>query len=360
MLVDSDAGLNREIGLLDDRETREQSYLNEFQNSYRGDGFSLLGGLGHFSSQVDEFAEFRSPDLDPLQTATDLRHDNIYVYSQIRYRQALQATLGVSVDFLESAQTVDLDPGLRFMRNRVNPKVGLIWTPLPDTTVRLAAFRVVQKTLPSNQTLEPTQVAGFNQFFDDPRGVVAWRYGVGLDQHFALDLYAGAELSSRDLKLVDPVTSISGERSPDLSWQELLGRAYLYWAPHPWWALSAEYYYERLNRERNSLEGFESVTTQRVPLGIAFIHPSGLALRFNSTVVRQEGVFGSGRPGTSGEDRFVVVGTSLSYRLPKRYGILAISVENLLDSRFKFQETDATEPLIESERQILGTIVLAF
>jgi hypothetical protein len=37
----------------------------------------------------------------------------------------------------------------------------------PGTTLRAAAFRVLKRTLITDQTLEPTQVAGFNQFFDD-------------------------------------------------------------------------------------------------------------------------------------------------------------------------------------------------
>ena len=51
--------------------------------------------------------------------------------------------------------------------NQFNPKFGIIWNPFPGTTVRAAAFRVLKRTLITDQTLEPTQVAGFNQFFDD-------------------------------------------------------------------------------------------------------------------------------------------------------------------------------------------------
>jgi hypothetical protein len=70
----------------------------------------------------------------------------------------------------------------------------------PATTVRAAAFRVLKRTLVTDQTLEPTQVAGFEQFFDDVNGASSWRYGVGIDQKFASDLFVGVEASKRDLK----------------------------------------------------------------------------------------------------------------------------------------------------------------
>ena len=50
-------------------------------------------------------------------------------------------------------------------RRRLSPKFGLVWSPRPETTIRLAAFSSVKRRLIGNQTIEPTQLAGFNQFF---------------------------------------------------------------------------------------------------------------------------------------------------------------------------------------------------
>ena len=67
--------------------------------------------------------------------------------------------------------------------------------------MRAAAFRVLKRTLITQQTLEPTQVAGFNQFFDDFNLTEAWRYGGAIDQKFTKDLFGGVEFSKRDLKV---------------------------------------------------------------------------------------------------------------------------------------------------------------
>ena len=73
---------------------------------------------------------------------------------------------------------------------------GIRW---PGTTARAAVFRVLKRTLIADQTLEPTQVAGFNQFFDDVNLTESWRYGVALDQKFTGHLFGGFEFSKRDL-----------------------------------------------------------------------------------------------------------------------------------------------------------------
>ena len=70
---------------------------------------------------------------------------------------------------------------------------------MPNTSIRAAAFRTLKRTLLTDQTLEPTQVAGFNQFFDDPDGTEAWRYGVGWDQKFSGNIFGGVEYAIRDL-----------------------------------------------------------------------------------------------------------------------------------------------------------------
>lgn len=103
-------------------------------------------------------------------------------------------TLGLSYDDIE-----DLD----LSRSQINPKFGFSWSPSNDTTIRAAAFRVMKRPFASNQTIEPTQLAGFNQFFDDPDGTDSVRYGVGLDQRLTDNLFAGLEVSWRKVDLLD-------------------------------------------------------------------------------------------------------------------------------------------------------------
>jgi hypothetical protein len=225
------------------------------------------------------------------------------------------------------------------------------WNPFLGTTLRAAVFRVFKRTLITNQTLEPTQVAGFNQFFDDADATKSWCYGVAIDQKFSKNIYGGAAYSGRKLEV--PFLLALGLGPPEVhevDWKEQLVRAYLYWTPHPWFGLSAEYLYERFDREselvfgavRVGVAGIRNVKTHRFPLGINFYHPSGFSAQLKGTYIHQDGKFQpQGSAGfIPGEDQFYIVDASISYRLPKRYGLISIGVKNLFNKSFKFQDTD--------------------
>ena len=82
--------------------------------------------------------------------------------------------------------------------HQFNPKFGLTWTPLPNTTVRGAVFQDIEENAHNKPTLEPTQVAGFNQFFDDLPATDAWNYGVAIDQKFSNSIFGGVEFAARN------------------------------------------------------------------------------------------------------------------------------------------------------------------
>ncbi len=75
----------------------------------------------------------------------------------------------------------------------------------------------------------------------------------------------------------------------EADWEEYLGRAYLYWTPHEWLALKAEYLYEDFEREEKLPDGIKDLRTHRVPLGINFFHPSGLSVGVTATYYDQKG-----------------------------------------------------------------------
>ena len=96
-------------------------------------------------------------------------------------------------------------------------------------------------------------MAGFNQFFDDDTATKSWLYGGAIDQKFFDNMYGGAEFTYRDLTvpfLINiPASGIRLLEKAD--WTEKMGRAYLFWAPHKWLALSGEYLFERFEREKS-------------------------------------------------------------------------------------------------------------
>jgi tetratricopeptide (TPR) repeat protein len=342
-----------------DVERPEEAWSAELQHLFRSRYFNLTTGVGYFNiaGHIDQTVGLAFPPPTGViesftKTSTDLEHVNVYTYAYINALKTLTLTVGGSADFL-SGDSLDVGDEDQF-----NPKFGVIWRPIPRTTLRAAAFRVLKRTLITDQTLEPTQVAGFNQFFDDSNGTKAWQYGVAIDQKFCHNLFGGAEFSKRDLT----VTFLDLDTMPqDVSWDEYLARVYLFWAPHPWLALRTQYLFERFERDEALTLGIKDLDTHRIPVGISFFHPSGLSAYLTGTYWNQNGEFERFTQPIlqTGSDDFWTVDVSLKYRLPKRYGFLTVGVTNLFDENFKFFDVDFDNPTIQPTRAFIAKAVFA-
>jgi outer membrane receptor protein involved in Fe transport len=258
-------------------------------------------------------------------------------------------TAGLSADFVDGTDVLVSD------QESWNPKLGLVWRAAPGTVVRAAAFKVLKRSLVTDQTLEPTQVAGFNQFFDDVNAAKSWRYGLGVDQKFGRHVFGGAEFSKRDLDSPFTTTGPSGVERREENRKEYLGRAYAYWTPHPRLGLRSEYIYEKFDNELLGVELPRELTTHRVPLGVSVFHPSGLSGGITATYIKQDGEFDQG----SGSDKFWLLDVAARYRLPRRYGILAVGVRNVTDEKFRFFDIDTKNPRIAPDRMAFIQLTLA-
>ncbi|MBW2496409.1 MAG: TonB-dependent receptor, partial [Deltaproteobacteria bacterium] len=356
----------------------EKAHSGEVQHLFRSEPLGWLDGIvrsvdlttggGYFHIDRDQdlvrTVSDVPPPFDGLNGTTvddrnpDVRHGNVYAYSYTDFKGGVTLTLGVSGDFFdEEGRTGSGD------NDQVNPKVGLTWDIpfLRGMTVRGAAFRVLKRSLATNQTLEPTQVAGFNQFFDDLNGTEAWHYGGAIDQKFTDTLFGGGAFSYRDLDVPETTTSPVGTFRRPRAGDGYLGRAYLFWTPHNWVALRAEYIYEKLERKPASNNDYSRVTTHRVPFGAQFFHPSGLGLQLGGTYLQQDGHFlRQGSAVLEGGDRdFWVFDAGVRYRLPKRYGFISFGVNNFTDEDSTYQATDPDNPRIRPGRFVFGSVTLA-
>ena len=323
-------------------EQKERSASFEIQHLYRSQGFNLTTGAGRY--QITRNLQINGSEI-PGSNGSD---SNLYGYAQLKllpYDATID--LGLSYDRLSD---------LEVHRNQINPKLGIIWSPQPTTIVRAAAFRSVKRAFIADQTLEPTQVAGFNQFFDDLDGTLSRRVGVAVDQRLAANLYGGLELSTRTLRRVPLITV--GE----FDWKEQERRAYLYWTSGRSLALTATYQYEHFERpvDFTGAENIIDLKTHRVPLGISVFSSSGLSARVILTFIDQNGQFldAIGNP-FAGNDRFWLTDAAVSYRLPGRLGLITIEGRNLFDKTFRFQETDAATPHVATRRLIFARWTLA-
>jgi outer membrane receptor protein involved in Fe transport len=109
-----------------------------------------------------------------------------------------------------------------------------------------------------------------------------------------------------------------------------------------------------------------------VPLGIRYFDPSGFFAGLLGTYIDQEVVRTASAKElflglTDGESTFFVVDASIGWRLPKRLGIAALTVRNLFDEKFRYQDdgfrefrNEPTSTPYIPERQLMGRVSLYF
>jgi tetratricopeptide (TPR) repeat protein len=324
----------------------------ELQYLFRSRFVNVVGGGGY----VDLRGTSRTTWGDTTETEELTREANGYIYAYAHPARSLVVTLGASAERIRSKTDGD--------RDQFSPKLGITWSPFAGTTVRTAALRALKRTLINEQTLEPTQVSGFNQFFDDPNLTRSWRYGLGVDQKLTRDLSAGLEGTLRDLTtpfslFVDPVVGLVPSEA---KWKEYEARGYLFWAPWRMLALRAEYFFERLIRQEEFTVGVRSADTHRVPLGLNFFHSSGVSASVTGTYFHQTGSFGFMPPFTEGSASFWLLDAALSWRLPGRHGLVSVGATNLLDKKFMFFEnagSSNTTTTVHAGRAIFARLTLA-
>ncbi len=338
----------------------EDGYSGELQWLYRTEHFKLTTGGSYYDVDGSVYTLFElNPDLIPPPfnifedtLDTSLKQYTAYAYGYFTPVDQFTAILGVSGDFLDG-ETPEIDDETQY-----NPKFGFTWRPARGTTIRAAGFKTLRGTLISDQTLEPTNIAGFNQYYDDIIGTSAWRYGGAIDQKFSQMFYGGVEYTQRDMDI--PYINFDSGAVETEDATEKVGRAYVFVTAHKNFALRLEYLHEELTTG-GAIDLPTSLETDRFPVGLSYFMANGFGANLTGTYFDQKGDFVriNGMP-VSASDTFWTLDLALTYRLPKRYGILTVGATNLLDEEFQFFDLDTRNPTIIPTRRIYGRITLSF
>ncbi|MDD5319106.1 MAG: FecR domain-containing protein [Methylococcales bacterium] len=354
-------------------ESENKSYQAEMQYMFHPESFDITTGVGYLNSKNDKLSESRGVLAIPpftvskskdftfsIPTQRETHYFNAYGYSKQNLLPGLTTVLGLSFDSYDD----DL-----IARQQLNPKFGVIWNPVKNLTLRSAAFRTLNRPLAANQTIEPTQIAGFNQFYDGNNGTSAWQYGFGIDYNPIKSIYFGGEVTWRDGK--QPVTE--NTQFIDQGRNESAHLAYFYWVPFEWMSFRSEYRYEKFSRDFTLGLGDRtnprSIETQQVPLSLNLFHDSGLFAKLTETYVNQHvatvrDLKETGFPLKYQSENFWTFDAAIGYRFPKRIGIISLEGRNLFDYKFNYQSTfDASGPQLSPyipERQLFVKLSLFY
>ncbi len=327
-----------------DSRRKDRGYQLESQYIWEQARINLVAGLGY--SQVDTRTDtsilltdrlFGFPLLDISETReTDITHGRGYLYGNLDLSDRLVATLGLAYDDFDESPLRD---------HNLSPKAGLRWRASERLELRAAAFQTVKPPLVNNRTIEPTQIAGFNQFFDDINATKSRRYGFALDWRPRRDLSFSGELTWREMD--EPVfRALEGDVVFE-DRREELHRADLNWTPGQRWSLMASFVYDRYESDPGIATEFdnlpEKVETISLPLGLRYFDPSGVFAGLSGTYVDQEVRRSASATRASGSDDFFIVDLVVGYRLPRRRGVFSLEVKNLFDETFSYQDDSYRE-----------------
>jgi len=327
---------------------------------------TLIGGGGIFSGTFDAKTAGKG----------DERFGNIYGYAKIRGLGPVELTAGLAAEAVDSP--VGLLPprdsfigpsDATFEKWTLSPKLGATATFDSGTTVRAAVFSKLASTIGRLQTLEPTQVSGFNQFHEDVGGTHSWNYGLGVDQQFSI-VFFGASWLRRDRTIPeatcpvpDPFSGCSGQPGTvvvDRESTDDLAAAYVNVLIGKRVSASIDWDWDRRRFNTTTMsplflfqDRFDTMRTRpqvRVFLPIGF-YTSVAGSYYDQEVDQFDDLTSAAR--TTQKASFWTLDAAVGWRLPKRLGSISLEGTNLTDKQFAFYEQSLQENLIPARRVFL-------
>ncbi len=320
----------------------DKARLSEVQYQRLFSRLSLVAGGGY--SEVDTIdasvLDFTAsagtpcaPDLEPCDTRQRflVRQWNSYLYAQVAPSPPVSLTLGVSREAYEDdSQAIE----------KWNPKIGVRIALSPDVTFRAAGLRTLKRALITHQTIEPTQIAGFNQFYDDAVGSLNKLFASALDFRVSDHVSAGAEIRRQDSSIF---TGTAGPALSQIPTQHLRTESVQFdanWRASQGIAFSIGAGAERFTWDTTiSQSTFPTyLRTLKLPMGLRLFLNDSLYGEAIATSVWQKVERLAAAPVPVGKDQFVLLDLSVGYRLPRRLGVISLEIKNALDAEFSYQD----------------------
>jgi Flp pilus assembly protein TadD len=297
-----------------------------------------------------------------------------YVYHRWEIIDRLWLQGGLTYDWIKLPENFLFAPlsSREQTKDQISPKAGVVWSPLKDTTLRVAYTRSLSgASFEQSLRLEPVQVAGFTQAYRDvvPETAVGGptpgapfeTFGASLEQRFKTGTYLGISgelINSAFNRTVggyaldfDPdffLYTLHGpasarqhldytEKSLVFTANQLVGRE---------WSFGARYRVSqsRLAQQWNAVEDpylplandptvLDSVLHQ-VSLDANWNHPTGLFARFGALWSRQSNAgYSPDEPG----DNFWQFNVLFGYHFPGRQAQLTVGMLNLADHDYRLE-----------------------
>ena len=294
-------------------EDERNAWVGEIQLQHKlSDDVQLKAGAATRKTRYryDERVAF-GPFVFPLDSGHEtIRSSSAYVYADWAATEDILWTAGVSFD-----DHKDPNEGSSVEFSRFNPKLGVQWQITPRVLLRAAHIRTTKHQLAVEETIEPTQVAGFAQFFDDFNRTQADMNAVALDLRPTDNTFGTISYSKRDIDFIESTTWIDEENFRAV-FSALLSDEW-----------TAQLGYVR-QRDRTTTPSRFDLITQSIPLTVTYHAANGFFGELNWTAFDQE-KHPSG--GNTIQTRFHAVDLMAGYSWNRNKNRVRVGVNDLLD-----------------------------
>jgi len=342
------------IDLVDGFDDHHNSHNTELQLVYKTPRSQTILGTGNYVDQFDNETILQlkigsTVISDSSSTSRiDKKQQNTYLYSQLNFNN-LALLYGLSNEDHNDTRGYNL--------NQINPKFGIKYK-INSMNIKLVYFRTLKRSLINSQTLEPTNIFGFNQYYDDITSTDAKNIAIGLQSKITHKSSIGLEFIKRELQ----VPILSNNLLIQEGQKEHIDRVFFNWLPINEIALNFSIEYSDQLREYDSsavvLTDPLQITTTKYPMSITYNSNKKMSYQLISTYYDHDIIQPiSATKNNELHDSFMIVDTIISYDLAKRAGRLSLIINNLFDQDFKYQDTTfrstlAQQPLIQHDRSI--------
>jgi len=336
----------------------------EVQSVFRqGKKMSWIVGAGGFDGEVDF-------ETTGLNVSEDDSYLNGYAYLKIRDLGPVEITAGASVDsvtapsgIIPPENSAIIPAEIDFSETKFNPKLGVSVYLKSKTTLRAAGYYRLSPSLGRIQSLEPTQIAGFNQLFDEPGGTRSLSYGIGVDQTFNAYLFGGISALRRDLNIPsaycttgNDFSACAGQLADVIVHQDSTNdylSAYFNAALGKYVAAGIEYSQEEYEFElaftSSPLPFKDSIDREKLRPQVRMFLPCGFfagasGTHYDEHVDQFDDLASSVR--TTVDSSFWIADLLVGYKFPKRYGSVVLEAQNLGDREFGFYDRAVEETVI--------------
>jgi tetratricopeptide (TPR) repeat protein len=332
----------------DSRQLEAQAFFGDARHR-------LVVGGGLYDTDINLKERFINlvddvPFEDRSRDRTDQQGKAGYAYYFTTWPEELQWTLGVGLDRIEIEQRDDVV---------ASPKLGVEWRASSWLTLRAAAFRAVAKPLVADSTIEPTQILGFSQLFDDFPGTRSDQLSASIElrPHDDVRLVGWGALRELSVPVRSDDTRGETERS--------FGAA-AYWMATERIVLGAGATVREFEQTDSDAQANTpaQMTTIEAPLSVRYFSPSGWFAGATATWIDQEVDYATS-PTLRKSAGEAILDSFVGYRLPNRRGLLTLEGRNLLDKEFSFQDesfrtADLPNPQRLPTRSVIVRLTLSF